>query len=290
MNLFAMITTKSSKRYTDLALQTFLETTPLQGDDQIIIIDNDRADPYELVASSKALEIIRNPAPLGFAANVNQALRIARDRRADLYFLNNDLVFAPGWFEPQRVNEPWILSPLSNRELPYKTEHFCCNVEMSLEYYRDHRDGFRQLVAEHQRNTNAFLNMLVLPFFCVKLPYAVYSVVGEFDERYGKGGGEDFDYCLRAILAGFPVKYAAPGYVLHFGGKSSWSGAETRAQQQQREEHFFSHFRTVWGEQLTELVLRDKQSLITDNPALVAAVKAGDYRKVILTLAPNCPH
>lgn len=284
MNLFAMVTTKSSSGYTDLALETFFESVTLSETDVFVLINNDADHPYKIPVDRPQMRTIINPAPLGFAENVNQVLRIAQAGKADVFFLNNDLVFPQDWLAPLLISEPWILSPFSNREVSFDTENFKWQIDMSIDYYRKHAGGFKDWVKEYRTRAKAVFNMLVLPFFCVKLPYLVYSTVGAFDEQYGKGGGEDFDYCLRTIQHGFSVKHAPQSFVLHFGGKSSWSGAETRQEQLGRERIFFDRFESVWGKRLTDLILRDDQAVLTNEPAVAAAANQGNFQEVIKRL------
>ena len=99
MNVSGMVTTRPSHAYTACALASFFQTTPFGADDRFVLIDNDGTygpppDAWPQVT------YLANPVPYGFAANVNQVLRLARACGADLFFLNNDLIFTPGWFAP----------------------------------------------------------------------------------------------------------------------------------------------------------------------------------------------
>lgn len=281
MNVFAMITTAASARYTDLALDSFFAHTPASEIGRFVLIDNDADAPYLLREKYPKISTITNPKPRGFAANANQALALARNARADLVLLNNDLVFTRNWLAPLCGADTWITSPLSNCEVMLKSDQFSCAVEMTVEYYREHENGFPSLVEAYTRTVSGFMNMLVLPFFCIRLPRRVYERVGEFDERFGKGGGEDLDYCLRALQAGFAVKYAKDSFVLHFGGKSSWSGVERKDQQAARELEFSQHFEAVWGKPLTDLILRNQQTVIDSNTELKTLVDTGRYVELI---------
>jgi GT2 family glycosyltransferase len=107
---------------------------------------------------------------------------------------------------------------------------------------------------------------LILPFFCVKIPYAVYSRVGPMDENFGRGSAEDSDYCLRAWLAGFEVRHALQSYVLHFGGKSSWAG-ETKRESEERMKKFRELFEKKWGAALADLVLNENTKGINASAA-----------------------
>src|SRR5690349_5034859 len=100
MHLFGMITTSASRHYTPVALRSFLAHTPLAAGDRLVLIDND--GDFELPAdvSSERITIVRAAAPQSFARNANVLLGEARSAGADLFLLNNDLVFTPGWLEP----------------------------------------------------------------------------------------------------------------------------------------------------------------------------------------------
>lgn len=282
MKLFAMVTTRPSDRYTSYALRSFFEHTPLAPGDRFILIDNDNY--YQDPTFKDRIELLVNQAQLGFAQNANQMITLALRENADLYFLNNDIILTPAWLDPFESNSADILTPLSNREVQYKTEVFKAEMIMSLEDYLAQESGLSQLVESHRRATTGYLKVTALPFFCVKLPLAVMQAIGYFDESFGKGGAEDYDYCLRAYLAGFAVKYALPSFVLHFGGKSSWSGVETREQQDARELLFRATFGMKWGMPLMKLLLFEDRSIIPEGGELWNKIKQGQHREVIESL------
>src|SRR5262249_43977992 len=116
--------------------------------------------------------------------------------------------------------------------------------------------------------------------------WGVQQEVGELDERFGAGGGEDWDYCLRCQAAGVPVQYALDSYVLHFMGKSTWRGAETPAQSRAREEMYLQAFREQWGRRLLEAV-RDRRGASAANGPVGQAWQRGDFRRVIEQLLPQ---
>src|SRR5262249_28060797 len=121
------------------------------------------------------------------------------------------------------------------------------------------------------------------PFFCVRIPHTVYSVVGDLDERFGPGGGEDKDYCIRALLAGFPVQHALMSYVLHFQGKSTWSGPETSAETAERNSGYIRAFCARWGEALTRLFVLQDEKVVAE-AGLEAMTKAGRHSDVVRQL------
>jgi GT2 family glycosyltransferase len=293
MNIFGMVSTSSSVEYTVHAVRSFFQNTALAANDLFFLIDNDASFDPALLAALPDCRYLCNASPLSFAQNVNQMIERCRRQPADLYFLNNDVIFTPGWLEPLRVDRPSILSPLCNREVQYassvviaKTSHvanvFLLKVSMELSDYLGNEAALNAVAEAHRRTIGGYLKVYVHPFYCVKIPYPILEAVGRFDERFGAGGGEDFDYCLRTYLAGFSVEYALGSFNLHFGGKSSWSGAESGEEQQSRVERYHRTFLEKWGRQLYELILKEDIRILQEAESLKAQDAAGDLRSAIV--------
>jgi O-antigen biosynthesis protein len=284
MNIFAMVTTRHSNHYTNYALSTLIYNTKLQPDDEIILIDNDGTYPELPVNCRDRVQIRINENPRSFAANVNQALELARERKADVIFLNNDLIFSPGWFEPLTTRGAYLLSPLSNAEIQYSEGGLECKLGLNLEDYVGKETVFRDIVRRHRNRLQGYLKVLTLPFFAVKIPHAIYSVVGQLDESFGVGGGEDKDYCVRCYQRGFEIRFALNSYILHFQGKSTWRGAETREETAARDRFYSSRFKEKWGDGLFQLMIFNEVRQLP--PHLQQAYEQRDFQKLIGALAP----
>ena len=205
-----MITTAGSIDYTPPALDTFFAYTEMRLQDQFYLIDNDGEWAKRQLSSKHQISNIINPEPLSFASNSNQLIRIALESKSDLFILNNDLIFTADWCTSLDKAGLSICCPLSNREVQYvmaiqvvKTaaqgKIFSTPMEMGLESYFGNEYSIQALAQSHRNNTtDDFLPVLVMPYFCVRIPFEVLRVVGFFDEEYGKGGAEDYDYSLRA--------------------------------------------------------------------------------------------
>ena len=284
-SLFAMVTTRASRGYTPHALRSFSAKTPFTDNDQFILIDNDGACDHD----AKALlpprgTIVGNNSPRGFAENMNYAISVALSSNSDLFFLNNDLIFTDQWLEPLRSIPHSLVSPLSNRELNYATPTFKTNVVMTLSDYLGREAELESIVKEHKKNISGGLRVVNAPFFAIRIPLEILHAIGNADESFGKGGGEDYDYCLRALLAGFSVTYARSSYILHFGGKSSYSGAESEHQQREREQKFMTRFQEKWGEKLFRLCLKEDLEVVTSKASCAACIQRGDYRGAVQEL------
>jgi len=284
VNIFAMVTTRHSNAYTNYALLSFIEHTKLQGNDEVILIDNDSSYTGLPAECSDRVKLTINETPRSFAANLNQILDLARKSQASVIFLNNDLIFSHGWLEPLQAEGPFLLSPVSNAEVPYAEGDFQCKLGMDLQDYIGKEHLFREIVRRHRNRAQGYMKMLTYPFFAVKIPYSVYSVVGGLDETFGVGGGEDKDYTIRCYLAGFELRFALKSYILHFQGKSTWRGAETREQTAARDLKANQRFQEKWGNALFDVMVMNDLSKLT--PDLQQAYKGGDFKRLIETLRP----
>lgn len=282
-NLFAMVTTRGSAEYTPYALESFFSCTALAHDDLFILIDNDHSFSVDLLRAYPRVELKQNVEPLSFAANVNQMIEYARAKNATVFFLNNDLIFTPRWIEPLLVSERAILSPLSNRELQVGEGSFVLKNSMALAEYLPYKEELRKIGQRLQASPRRENRLLIYPFYCIKLPAAVYSELGLLDDGFGSGGGEDTDYCLRAALHDIPLKAVASSFVLHFNGCSTWK-VETREQEQVRIAKFRLRFEERWGSLLLRLGIGYDMSVLAE-AGVSEMAQQGRFREVVLALA-----
>lgn len=295
MRIFAMVSTRHSLDCTSLALSSFFRHTKLSDSDRFYLIDNDGSVTPEILGAYPRVILHTNSSPLGFGANANSMIDLAVEERADLFFMNNDLVFTPGWLQPLEGPEQGILSPLSNREVQYaaslviaKSETvqdvFVCTPRMTLGDYSEHEASLDYIARVHGAKSSGYWPVFFLPFFCVKLPLAAMETIGHFDETFGEGGGEDYDYCVRAAVAGFDVKFALGAFILHFGGQSSYAVPEEKERFDAREAHFKRVFESKWGRELFELMFLEKPDLLKASLGDDADRRLG-ARETIATLA-----
>jgi GT2 family glycosyltransferase len=285
MTTFGMVTTRASARYTPYALSTFFASDAFAAGDVFYLIDNDGAGGRELRQKYPQITVIEQPNPQGFATNMNFAMSCAQERKDTLVFLNNDLIFPPQWYHRvARGGDRALSSPFSNREVQYSLPGFEFQNPSTLDVYEKNPAGFLDVVAHHEtRTSEALTRILLFPFFCIRVPYSVYTTLGPLDEAFGKGGGEDGDYCVRAALAGIPIVVAQRSLVLHFSGKSTWDGGESAEGCAERCKHFQEYFTKKWGAALTRLVIGYDQSVF-NTEELRSYVAAGAFDKALKVL------
>lgn len=294
IRIFGMVSTEASRDYTPIAINSFLRYTELSAWDRFFLIDNDGSYAHQEVPAK--IERLTNMLPRSYAANANHILQLAASHRAkqqsilgatctaDVFLLNNDLAFTEGWIEPLLEHEKALVSPISNREKQYSMYGLTLDRTLASDDLLG-KESALELIAKHHKEHNAgVLPVLWLPFFCIKIPLQVYSLLGPLDETFGRGGGEDNDYCVRAILAGIPILYANQSYILHFNGKSTWDGAESPDATELRCKLFRQHFGRKWGEEMVALLIDHDLSVVEGSPILSRLLHEGRARELIMQL------
>lgn len=250
--VYAMISTRSSNFYTEIAVDSFFKSTKLDHNDIFYIIDNDNEGIYD----NKNSNVITNSSPKSFAKNVNDIIGIADGR--DVVILSNDVVFTPGWSSPLSQYSNILLLPCCNQTHIYSSPDGILNLQASMHIneYNNQFNLLAEIAQIHKRSVKpGFFERLLMGFYVFKLPAKVYKTVGLFDEQFGVGGGEDVDYRIRAIEKDIPVKYQSQSYLLHFAGKSTWDSSENQKVTLERNQLYFNKFSEKWGSDLANLML-----------------------------------
>ncbi len=283
MHIFGFTTDHHSHHYTVLALRSFFEHTPLQDRDLLYIIDNTGEFELPEDLNYRHIRIVRNKSPHSYATNMNRIMVLARQQQAGAVLLNNDLIFTRGWFDALQNEEHVIISPLSNLEVQYESDNLKIPANLELHNYIGQEYLFQLVVAEHQRRSEGFMQVLALPFFAVKIPYEIIKTVGLIDQDLSEYGGEDYDYCLRAYNSGFQVQYALSSYIFNFGADRLNKPALAR-----EPENFYA-FESRWGRPLAEIMLREKVDLLKQDTKLNKALDDQGYAKIIERLQAMKP-
>lgn len=278
--VFGIIDTKTSSKYTLKALESFFKHTKLSKDDEFVLVDNDAEwiQNYNHIAKIDVDKIIVNSEPKNTSYNINQIIQLGLDKEKDILIITNDVVFTPNWFNRLIPDDRTISIPSCNQTHEYGIPH-----SLSIEDFSNY--GLLNTLAHrhHAFNSNPF-ERLVMPTYVCRIPYEVAKVVGLFDDVFNVGG-EDVDYRIRALRAGFDVKYCS-SFLLHFNGKSSWNGVETPEQTRDRDIRYRTHFKQKWGEDLFNLCITGGNPLVTLNKySLHNLVTQGKFNELILKVA-----
>ncbi len=160
---------------------------------------------------------LRNDSNLGFAGAVNRGLAVHEGR--DAVLLNSDAVVHGNWLDRlQRAAygaaDVGTVTPLTDcgavASYPGDAAHRCTSAEaLALD----------RLAAE--ANSGATVELPVGVGFCLYIRRDCLAETGSFDvATFGKGYGEENDFCLRARQLGWRHVLAGDVFVRHSGGRS----------------------------------------------------------------------
>ena len=196
---------------------------------KIIVIDDRSPEPklsgwLDRLAKSGAITLLRNKKNIGFVASVNLGMRRAGDR--DVVLLNSDTEVAPGWSRQLRAQayaaeKIASVSPLSNNAticsyLDYEGAPIPSGMTLTA-------------IAAACRVVNAgrYAAAPTTVGFCMYIRRAALREVGNFDVKtFGKGYGEENDFCLRATRLGWRHHIACDTFVRHEGAVSFGAAAD----------------------------------------------------------------
>lgn len=263
----------------DSVLATRLAIRP-DTNPEVVVVDDASPDPalghdLRLLADRGLITLLTNDHNVGFVASVNRGMALHPMR--DIVLLNSDTKVHGDWLERllcvlrggARIG---TATPLSNAAtiLSYPIPLRDNNKPMEIDYAT-----LDQLCAR------LALEPVELPTavgFCMAISRSCLDAVGPFDAaRFGRGYGEENDFCLRASALGWRHLAATNVFVWHRGGASFGDEREAlvaAAQATLEERH--PGYRSA----VRSFILRDPLRPI--RAALDAARVAADSRRKIL--------
>ncbi len=190
---------------------------------RLVVVDDASDDPQlksalDTLAENKRLTLLRNAENLGFAGAVNRGL--ACDPQRDAVLLNSDTLVFGDWltrmqaaaYGDARVGS---VTPLTNNgsiaSYPRAAGTTAPTPEAAAALHAlaaTSNDGLR-------------VEIPVGVGFCLYLRRDCLDAVGALDaDVFGKGYGEETDFCMRARRQGWTHRLAADVYVSHAGSSS----------------------------------------------------------------------
>ncbi|WP_198036715.1 glycosyltransferase [Halomonas sp. GT] len=195
-------------------------TTPIE-----LVVINDKSPDPELTAELQKLaergliSLYENAENLGFVGTVNKGMSLHGDR--DVLLLNSDTEVYNHWLDRiryaayQEVTTATV-TPLSNNATICSYPRFLHDNPYPLETSYKHLD---QLASQY--NQCQYVEAPTGVGFCMYIRRDAINHLGSFDEdAFGKGYGEENDFCQRAIAAGWKNIIATDVFVRHLGGAS----------------------------------------------------------------------
>lgn len=187
---------------------------------RVIVIDDASTDPAipELLAAECAPDWHRERQPenLGFVGTVNRGMAWAGED--DVVLLNSDTVPAGAWLDAirrcaTRCPDAASITPWTNNGEIVSLPTFCVSAPVP--------EDVERWAAACAANAPVYPELPTAVGFCMYLRRACLDAVGDFDaETFGKGYGEENDWCMRATRAGWTHRLCDDAFVAHEGQAS----------------------------------------------------------------------
>ena len=214
---------ESIQKYTDL------------NKHRLILVDDKSPSPsilpYLKSIEGKGIYVIESPVNEGFSASVNKGMKYS-DR--DVILLNSDTVVTEGWVEKLIVcayskRAAATVTPLSNAATLCSVPEFLQDNPLPEGYSVDEMGA----LVEHC-SLKRYPRISVAVGFCMYIKREVLDKIGYFDaQTFGKGYGEENDFCHRAEKEGYIHLMCDDTFIYHKGTASF----ESEEKQKLLEEH-----------------------------------------------------
>lgn len=192
---------------------------------RVLVIDDASPDPGILpmlqdwlLASPLRPRLLRNPVNLGFVGSVNAGIA---QTEGDVLLLNSDTEVTPGWLAGMGrafASDPAIatVTPFSNNAEICSWPAFCRAAPAPS---TDEAAVIAQALAG--AGVPSYPRLPTAVGFCMLIRRAAIRQIGDFDAAtFGRGYGEENDFCQRALGHGWCHVLADDVYVVHHGGAS----------------------------------------------------------------------
>lgn len=192
---------------------------------RLVIVNDASPEPQvtawlrEAAGRDSRILLLENQENLGFVGTVNRGMAVSEQH--DVLLLNSDTEVANDWLDRLR-NAAYCdarvasVTPFSNNATICSYPRFCEPNELP-----PHCDTATLDALFAATNPGQVVDVPTGVGFCMYIRRDCLDAVGPFDVRnFGKGYGEENDFCRRAADAGWRNLHALDTFVLHTGGVS----------------------------------------------------------------------
>jgi GT2 family glycosyltransferase/glycosyltransferase involved in cell wall biosynthesis len=206
---------------TAACLEEIEKTLSAEPNCQVLLIDDASPDPQIKVLldswsrrTTCVHQVILRPVNGGFIQTVNQGLQLAKGD--DVVVLNSDTEPLGNWLSELR--NAIESNPSLGIAFPATNNASIFSVPVLDEAHRLLGDSIAKILAAQFHGT--LLSTPTAVGFCMFLTKKVLAEVGLLDTGFGRGYGEENDFCMRARSRGFQIAWVPSSLVLHEGGAS----------------------------------------------------------------------
>jgi GT2 family glycosyltransferase len=214
----------NGKQFLTPLLESILRNTTVPF--RLIIANDKSTDPLiaKLLLAFKTnnpnneIILVENKENLGFVRTINKLVAMTQNH---FVILNSDTEVPPNWLE--RLMAPILADPMIASTTPFTNAGAISSFPNFIEDNPIFEnldvttlDSFFQFV-DFDKN---FVEVPTGVGFCMGINKTVQQQIGMFDQIFGKGYGEENDWCMRAIHAGYKNIIVPNLFVYHKHGGS----------------------------------------------------------------------
>jgi GT2 family glycosyltransferase/glycosyltransferase involved in cell wall biosynthesis len=194
----------------------------------VLVIDDATDEPalataLDALAASGNITLLRNTTNQGFVAAVNRALQVHPTH--DAVLLNSDTMVFGDWL--RRLRAAAYSAPGVGTATPFSNNGTIVSYPIEPGSPITHGDAAALQALAAATHPGVSIEIPVGVGFCFYLRRDCLSDIGNFDASvFGRGYGEETDFCLRARARGWSHRLAADVFVYHAGGLSFGSSRE----------------------------------------------------------------
>lgn len=199
--------------------------SPVRAAYRLIVINDCSPEPEvtqwlrERAAQDERITLLENAENLGFVGTVNRGMALSESN--DVLLLNSDTEVANDWLDRIRAAaygdaKVASVTPFSTNATICSYPRFCEDNPLPAGY-----DTARMDALCARTHPGAVVDVPTGIGFCMYIRRDSLQDVGLFDtENFGKGYGEENDFCQRAQAKGWRNLHLLDTFVLHTGGVS----------------------------------------------------------------------
>ncbi|KKL25818.1 hypothetical protein LCGC14_2401490, partial [marine sediment metagenome] len=167
---------------------------------ELILVQEGNDEEITDLLKSYDAKFVQNKRPLGYAGAMNSGIKLSKGTH--YCFLNSDVVVIPDWLncmmEAFYFDEQIGLVTPTYSEMPGRQD-IGHKSDKDIEYVDD---------------------PLSLKGVCFLISKEAIDKVGQWDESFGLGGGDDNDMCIRIAKSDFKLAIARKSFIYHYGSAS----------------------------------------------------------------------
>lgn len=205
-------------------LDSLLAHTDLERDRLVIVLDGPQpSSTKERIERLRQLRpegilILENPERRGFVVSVNRGMSASG---RDVVLLNSDTQVTEGWLP--RLQEAAYSAPEIATATPFSNSATICSLPRFLESNALPTGWdvatFGRLV--ESRSRRAYPRLPTGVGVCLYIKRKALDQIGLFDEKsFGEGYGEESEFCMRALKAGYAHVLDDATFIFHEGQRS----------------------------------------------------------------------